>query len=367
MLTALPAHYRDGSSARRWANNGRQAAMKRLELVIVQFEEVKRLIEVGRVPQLRLAHILLDSAVELIMHRMAEAELESQRFDFDQLQNLRRLDRRRKSDDPLHRRFTATAPSDDRLRAEIQRLEGIVTSTRHREKINKEFGKKIDFLVERKKLPEDLAPVLKKLHDYRNETYHRDQHRVQVVRPAVMIYFDAACTVLDHYQPDMVIGDGPLGPELARFQDGLPGRQNPVELPRRAAKQLREEVGLDLTSVRTALVEHLLARLDDLMSGLAYIEENITGGAIPGDGIRTMQIKDGDIEAIFDAQVLRSRKYPLSMKDVESWIERATAMEGMDDKHALFGELAALEDAFEDLEERVREAVWRIDEAANMR
>ena len=50
--------------------------MKRLELVVVQFEEVKRLIEVGRVPQLRLAHILLDSAVELIMHRMAEAELD---------------------------------------------------------------------------------------------------------------------------------------------------------------------------------------------------------------------------------------------------------------------------------------------------
>jgi hypothetical protein len=42
--------------------------MQRLELVIVQFKEVKRLIEVGRVPQLRLAHILLDSAVELIMH-----------------------------------------------------------------------------------------------------------------------------------------------------------------------------------------------------------------------------------------------------------------------------------------------------------
>ncbi|WP_406467816.1 hypothetical protein [Streptomyces sp. NBC_01594] len=339
--------------------------MKRLELVIVQFEEVKRLIDAGRVPQLRLAHILLDSAVELIMHRMAEAELDSERFDFDQLERLRRLDELRKSDKSLNRRFGASGPSNDQLRAEIQRLEGIVTSPTQRKKI-KEFGKRIDFLVERKKLPEYLAPVLKKLHDYRNETYHRDQHRVEVIRPAALIYFDAACTVLHHYKPDMVVGDGSPGPELARFQDGVPGRQNPFELPRRAAKQLREEVGLDLAAVRTALVEHLLERLDDLESGLAYIEENITGGAIPGDGIRTMQIKDDDLEAIFDTQALRSRKYPLTMKDVLSWIQRATAMENMDDKHALFAELAALEDAFEGVEQKVREAVWSIDEAANM-
>jgi hypothetical protein len=80
-----------------------------------------------------------------------------------------------------------------------------------------------------------------------------------------------------------------------------------------------------------------------------------------------MQIEDDDLEAIFDTQALRSRKYPLTMKDVQSWIERATAMESMDDKHELFAELAALEDAFEDLEQKVREAVWSIDEAANMR
>ncbi|QTD95776.1 hypothetical protein [Streptomyces cyanogenus] len=341
--------------------------MKRLELVIVQFEEVKRLIEVGRVPQLRLAHILLDSAVELIMHRMAEAVFDAERFDFDRLQQLRRLEAMRKSDKPLNRKFGASGPSDDELRADIQRLEKIVTSTTQRKKTT-EFGKRIDFLVGKKKLPEDLAPVLKKLHDYRNETYHRDQHRVEVIRPAVLIYFDAACTVLDHYELGMLIGDDSPGPELARFQDGTSSdRQNPFELPQRVAKQLREEVGLDLRAVRTALVDHLLGRLDDLESGLAYIEENTSGGAIPGDGIRSMQIEDDDLEAIFDKQALRSRKYPLTMKDVRSWIERATAMEGMEDKHALFAELAALEDAFEDLEQKVRKAVWVIDEAANMR
>ncbi|MEU0221161.1 hypothetical protein ABZ281_41775 [Streptomyces sp. NPDC006265] len=340
--------------------------MKRLELVVVQFEEVKRLIEVGRVPQLRLAHILLDSAVELIMHRMAESELDCESYHFDRLESLRRLEAMRKSDNPLHRRF-ATGPSNDQLSAEIKELEGMVTSKRKRQKINYNFGDKIDFLVERTRLPGGIAPVLKKLHDYRNETYHRDQHRVEVIRPAVLIYFDAACTVLDLYEPGVLIGDDSLGPELARFQDTRPGHRDSFEVSHRAAKQLREEVGLDLAAVRTALVDHLLGRLDDLESGLAYVEENSVRGAAPGDAIRAMQIEDGDIEAIFDNQVLRSRNYPLTMEDVKSWIERATAMADMDDKHALFAELAALEDAFEGLESKVREAVWRIDEAANMR
>lgn len=65
---------------------GGTAQVKSLELVIVQFEEVKRLIVIDRVPQLRLAHILLDSAVELIMHRMAESELNLERYPFEQLE-----------------------------------------------------------------------------------------------------------------------------------------------------------------------------------------------------------------------------------------------------------------------------------------
>jgi hypothetical protein len=38
------------------------------------------------------------------------------------------------------------------------------------------------------------------------------------------------------------------------------------------------------------------------------------------------------------------------MVDVRSWIERATAMTSMTDKHALLSELAAVEDGFEILE-----------------
>ena len=80
-----------------------------------------------------------------------------------------------------------------------------------------------------------------------------------------------------------------------------------------------------------------------------------------------MQVDDDDVEAIFSIEIMRSRPYPLTMNDVASWIERASAMETLDDKHALFAEFAALEDAFEDLGRQVSQAVWEIDDAANMR
>jgi hypothetical protein len=341
--------------------------MQRLELVIVQFEEIKRLVAVGRVPQLRLALILLDSAIELIMYRMVEEELRHERFYFDQLENLRRLESWRRSNNPMQRQFATSGPSSDQLASEIQKLEPMVTSKARRKKIDRIFGEKVDFLVERQLLPLDVAPALKKLHDYRNETYHRDRHRMEVLYPAVIIYFDVACTVLDHYSPGAMVVDRQLGPELARFEDASGRHDEPFDLPHRAARQLRREVGLDLAAVRTALVAHLLERLEEVESGLGYIEENSLNPMRSGDAIRWMQVEDDDVEAIFNDAAFRSRDYPLTMADVTEWIERATAMENLTDKHALFTEFAALEDAFEGLERRVRQAVWDIDEQANMR
>jgi hypothetical protein len=49
--------------------------MEQLELIVVQLEEAKGMIEKGRVAHLRLAFILLDSVTELILHRTVQSEL----------------------------------------------------------------------------------------------------------------------------------------------------------------------------------------------------------------------------------------------------------------------------------------------------
>ncbi|WP_329554047.1 hypothetical protein [Streptomyces sp. NBC_00696] len=77
-----------------------------------------------------------------------------------------------------------------------------------------------------------------------------------------------------------------------------------------AAKWLREEVAWGLAAVRAVPVKHLLGRLDVLESGFAYV---------------------------------------------------------MDDKHALFALFGALGGVSKELDQKVREAVRSLDEAANIR
>ncbi|MEU6012283.1 hypothetical protein, partial [Streptomyces sp. NPDC047453] len=248
-------------------------------------------------------------------------------------------------------------PADE---SRIRELEGKVTSKGRRKKIDRSFPDKIDFLVERESLPAEVEPVLKRLHEYRNETYHRDHHRVEVLRPAVIIYFDAACTVLSALRPQSV-GDEGTGPELDRFLKGPKGWHDPFGLPERAASVLREEVGLDLEAVRDALSEHLLGRLDELEGNIQYVEEYFPN-SVAGDALRIIQVDDSDIEAIFSNEVLRSRTYPHNANDLMIWRQRAETLLTVAEKHALFTEYAAIEVGFEALERQARTAVERIDQ-----
>ncbi|MFD5702554.1 hypothetical protein [Streptomyces lasiicapitis] len=309
--------------------------MKQLELVIVQFEEVKKLIHVGRVPQLRLALILLDSAAELIMHRKVQGELHSEQWRFEQLERYRKIEN--------------SGQANDWIREQIAELEPQVTSKKRRKKINDVFGDKVEFLVERDALPTEVLPVMARLHEYRNETYHRDEHRVDVLLPAVLIYFDVACTVLSTIRPRW-IDDEETGPELERFLPGPGGSTDVFRIPEYAAATLRHEVGLDLTTVRSALKNHLLARLEELE-----------------DCIREVMgfCRETRPEAIDTIQWGESDPV-VSEEDILSWRERAEALAEVDEKHAMFSEFAAIEIALEPFEKKAVDAVIRIDEEINL-
>ncbi|WP_236049948.1 hypothetical protein [Paractinoplanes ovalisporus] len=339
--------------------------MQRLELVVVQLDEVRRLIEVGRIPQLRLAYILLDSAVELLMHRMVQWKLRDERRQFEQLERLYQWRHWRTHGTPIQKQL-AEQITEQQLHDEIAAYEPRVTPNKYRREVDRYFGAKVAFLVEKGALPTLLKPVLGKLHDYRNETYHRDQHREQVLIPAVLVYFDVACAVLEQLRSGAMTISGQVGPEMARFIDGDPHQADPFEIPARVAAGLRAEVGLDVAAVAQALTGHVAARLEELESGLEYIEQN-SRSARPGDAIAMMQAEDGDLEAVFSVEVLRRRTYPLSMADVHNWQRRAELLAGMGDRDSLFAAFAELEDAFEGLERRVARAVRCIDEEANMR
>ncbi|WP_189599848.1 hypothetical protein [Streptomyces lateritius] len=132
-----------------------------------------------------------------------------------------------------------------------------------------------------------------------------------------------------------------LGPELKKYAsaDGPLGlvRQ---DLPQRIAAQLRREVGLDLPQVRSALVQYLHARLDEMRDGLAFIEDSLgVPHLVPGDALRLVQ---ANLTATTTLEQVRGLKYPYAKGDLERWRSLVSALESIDDKHQLVHEYASI-------------------------
>ncbi|MET9694812.1 hypothetical protein ABZY81_41570 [Streptomyces sp. NPDC006514] len=318
--------------------------MERLELIVVQLEEAKGMIAKGRVPNLRLAYLLIDSVTELILHRTVQTELQYQGM-------LKKL--------LLGYRQNAAwgIPVDAE---EVASIEAQIVDDSDLKGIDRNFDAKVGLLVRRNLLDEALGPVLEKLHKYRNEMYHRDKQRPEIIRLATLIYFDSACTVLESYRQMIITYPADLGSEICRFTEGRrPGFGGAADLPKKIAAQLRREVGLDLPQVRSALAAYLGARLDRMVDGLEFIEDNLGGRSlVRGDALRLVQ---ANLATNPTLEQVRGRRYPHSKADLEQWRTRIAALESIEDKHALVSEYAAIEDSFEPLEEKITDAVFQVD------
>ncbi|MFF8401731.1 hypothetical protein ACF06P_08870 [Streptomyces sp. NPDC015684] len=320
--------------------------MEQLELIVVQLEEAKSMIKKERVAHLRLAFILLDSVTELILHRTVQSELWDQEMLIGLLSTYKQL----------------AAHGSAKAATEVAAIEARIIPKSELNKIDRNFDAKVAFLVERGILDAALGPVLEKLHKYRNEMYHRDKLRREVIKPATLIYFDSACTTLNAYRHLYTLygSHSELSPELKKYAvtEGPLGfvRQ---DLPQRIAAQLRRDVGLDLPQVRSALVQYLHARLDEVSDGLTFIEDNLgVPHLVRGDALRLVQ---ANLTSTTTLEQVRGRKYPYSKADLERWRSLVSALESVDDKHELVREYADIEDAFEPFEQKVQKAVTDLD------
>ena len=89
----------------------------------------------------------------------------------------------------------------DPANAEARRRHGEVASEvvprAVRRELARSFDAKVDFMRDRGDIRETESRVLKKLHRYRNELYHRDRVRPQTVQSACLLYFDMTCTLFE--------------------------------------------------------------------------------------------------------------------------------------------------------------------------
>jgi len=174
------------------------SVMERLRRTVVQLEEAKRFIVDGEVARLRLAVILLDNAVEVMLQRRVSEDLGRANTYARMLQKF--------PDGPLDAKGEA-------LRQEIA-AETIPPA--RQKKVARYFGEKLTLLSENGELPSATARALRHLHDYRNELQHHDHVRPESVLPSALILFDIALDLMVTLVPRLdVLGQRRRSPLVA--------------------------------------------------------------------------------------------------------------------------------------------------------
>lgn len=323
--------------------------MQRLYRTVVQLEESKRFILNGGVAHLRLALILLDNAVEAIMNRVIDDKLENAR---------------------MYARMLDTFPSgglDAKGEALRREIASRVIPTSRQKKIEHSFGEKVVFLSDDCDcLPSAAARALRRLHQYRNETQHRDRIRVGSIRPAVLVLFDIAADLLVNLPSGTVWASDDDYGWLRRY--GLSGRLSDAfaagvdDLRARIAAQLRSGLPLEVGGVRTALVAHLTDRLDAMNEDLAFVATNWTIGPELSRTLRAIQfLYDRQPDCHVDDPELQAFVPNHDLDSFTQWRSAVAELNSVEDRLVMFGQFATIEEGFEPLETMVKDMASTVD------
>jgi hypothetical protein len=323
--------------------------MQRIAPIVDQFEEARRLIHGGSLSHLRMALLLLDNASEVMMYRQVVRVLEHREYQGRTLERAREV------------------MSKQEL-ADFQREFGIQTvSAKERRALLRDYSAKVDFLVAADgKLPKPLGQVLKAIHRYRNEAYHRDKIRRDTLRSAVLVLYDIATDLLTRLPPWTVgIAGGEDWTAFCRrygLKSAFDVMHGGLE---RIVAHLREDVRLDVHDLARGLADHLADRLDGIERSVTFVAENSVGGFTIEQELKRIQFWAEHGEVPPDAQDRRLQGYTprYSMRDVARWRAASQALVEYSDKLELFGAFARTEVEVEDLEEKVDEVVIILDQA----
>lgn len=332
-----------------------ECALEQLEVVAVQLDQCRKLIEQGIEAHSRVALLLADNAAELIMRRQVIQALQFNHLyeKYPEMQDL---------------------PPDHELRAKI----GDYVNEKRERKIEHNFREKVRFLVERGIIDPVLGAGLQKLHVYRNEAQHQDKLRSATIGPAARIYFDMACTLLASYKPMVlfyraVLPGQPEGtedwfgsnyPTVAALVRDQPATRYEVAV----AEQLRGSIAPDdLGALRQSLEQHLSGRIDEMERDLKLSQESVDlfEGWKPADMLRMAQMlaeaEKQNREPQLTLEQMRGRSWTYKLLDFERWRAEIADLSGLTDRNSLFAAFARIEDELEPCHAMVADLAEQVD------
>lgn len=333
--------------------------LERLEVMAVQLDEAKVFLTRGTVSHARLAFILLDNAAEVIMRRNIEVRLTHNPSMECVLRQWKEI--------------LQQHPGDAEARRYHDEVAREVVPRATRRELARLFDAKVDFIRDGGDLQEIESIVLKKLHRYRNELYHRDRLRAETVRSACLLYFDMTCALFERL-PQYAIRTASTHmespPSLRKFNANESATDYPTE--EQITASLRADLGIDDVGLKTILAAHLTSRLDELDETISRAERSLFGEiaeVVPQGPWRqaTIRLAQWENESLPDTiGELLAARVRYSEADLAAWRQKVVDLQEAGGRLELFAAFADIEDAFEPFEERITDLDMRIDLEAQL-
>lgn len=321
---------------------------------MVHVEEAIRFGMAKDEPHLRLGLMMIDSAAELMMYRETDYLL---RWGAEYEKWLKR------AEEALARGF-----GDQKY---IDELRGKVFSKTQRNKIEKDFNAKCDLLVRENIIDVAQARVLKKLHEYRNETYHRDELRPATLASATGIYIYLVCTMMTTMPVHSMSYSSPSPPDALKkyLKQGERGFGVGMDMQARIGRELLAVSGIGKQmDLGEALAEHVAYRLDEIEAAVeecaSFFNDTNDGGWDFLSVLGFIQAPEPDDPVDHLRRTVddyRRWARPVNKARFRAWRKTAATLATETDDLTAFAAFADLEDAFEPIEQQVMKLVLDVD------
>lgn len=269
-------------------NRAEWSGIEQWRWLAIEIAEIRRCAAVGDQAHDRLALLLVDHLVEVIVGREVNTRLALQPADsvVEELREVRNEGRE--------------------LSPELSKLIDEHAGPEQRRRLDAHLHEKTKYLVKHGVLTFEEREVLSRMHEYRNAAYHRDTLEADLISDLVLAYMMLAGQLLARHKPLMYsIGTSAPGDVVT-----------PGELP----GLLTEGLQMDLAGVASRFSDHTLKRVDAIAKavGMALLIQHA------GTDIASEQDDPTPLDDAF-AELLKNLA-KITPKQLQSWTKRATEL-----------------------------------------
>jgi len=324
--------------------------MDRCWLIIDQIEQSHDMIVKDETSYYRMALLLLDNAVEVLMYRTIQNELQYSEWYSTLANNVKGL------------------PQNDEIKKIHDDIHPKIISPKRKKQILKYFDEKTKFLSEERYYVErPIARVLRIIHRYRNELYHRDVIRKEIIRPIVYLSYEIACDLLSKLKPGSyrLLDDQQTRIRITKYrvESGFDFARNGIFS---IAEQLKNKLLIELSDLKTQLVEHLNDRIENFESNLDFLMTDGFHITSQEEALRQVQFFENWKKVAHERHPhfqhdLNTYVSKYNMNSIETWKESVARLQEHASKLALIDGFAQVEETFEELESLVTNAAIDLD------